>query len=82
MALSKPKTMSLTNVLPTVRSFIRHRVHVFYSGDYMMMKMMSDDLYFCSKQRTSLQLEIRSMERGICPIAVLFCIKTRSFFNI
>jgi len=27
-------------------------------------------------------LEIRSMERGICPIAVLFCIKTRSFFNI
>jgi len=28
------------------------------------------------------KLEIRCMERGICPIAVLFCIKTRSFFNI
>ena len=24
-----------------------------------------------------ISLEIRSMERGICPIAVLFCIKTR-----
>ena len=34
------------------------------------------------KARIDFKLEIRSMERGICPIAVLFCIKTRSFFNI
>jgi len=28
------------------------------------------------------QLEIRSMERGICPIAVFYFALKRSFFNI
>jgi len=29
-----------------------------------------------------IQLEIRSMERGICPIAVFYFALKRSFFNI
>jgi len=28
------------------------------------------------------QLEIRSIERGICPIAVFYFVLKRSFFNI
>jgi len=32
--------------------------------------------------KTTKKLEIRSMERGICPIAVFYFALKRSFFNI
>jgi len=35
-----------------------------------------------STQRYVNKLEIRSMERGICPIAVFYFALKRSFFNI
>jgi len=49
------------------------------SGIWQLVNINSDG-ECCPKNY--LQLEMRSMERGICPIAVFYFALKRSFFNI
>jgi len=57
---------------------------IYISHDMTRVCLEENGLYYVCGYllRKLLKLEIRSMERGICPIAVFYFALKRSFFNI